>query len=87
MHPSIHAQNNPDKPAVIMAASGETVSFGQLDKNSNKIAHLFRELGLGHGDPIAICMDNRARFFDIAWAAQRAGQIYVAISKRMFLTS
>lgn len=83
MHPSVHAQNHPDKPAVIMAASGETISFGQLDKNSNKIAHLFRQLGLGHGDPIAICMDNRARFFDLAWAAQRAGQIYVAISCRL----
>jgi len=83
MHPSVHAQNHPDKPAIIMASTGETVSFGQLDKNSNQIAHLFRELGLGHGDPIAICMDNRARFFDIAWAAQRAGQIYVAISCRL----
>lgn len=83
MHPSVHAQNHPDKPAIIMAASGETVSYAELDKNSNRIAHLFRQLGLGHGDPIAICMDNRARFFDLVWAAQRAGQIYVAISCRL----
>jgi long-chain acyl-CoA synthetase len=83
MHPSVHAQNHPDKPAIIMAATGETVSYAQLDKNSNQIAHLFRQLGLKHGDPVAICMDNRAKFFDIAWAAQRAGQIYVAISCRL----
>lgn len=83
MHPSVHAQSQPDKPAIIMATTGETVSFGELDKRSNQIAHLFRKLGLKHGDPIAICMDNRARFFDIAWAAQRAGLIYVAISCRL----
>lgn len=83
MHPSVHAQNHPDKPAIIMAASGETVSYAQLNRNSNQIAHLFRQLGLGHGDPIAICMDNQARFFDLVWAAQRAGQIYIAISCRL----
>lgn len=83
MHPHIHAQSQPDKPAVIMAGSGETVSFAKLDENSNRIAHLFRALGLRHGDPVAVCMDNRARFFDIAWAAQRAGQVLVPVSSRL----
>ncbi len=83
MHPSVHAQNQPDKPAVIMANSGETVTYDELDKRSNKMAHLFRQNGLGHGDVVAICMGNRARFFDIVWGAQRAGLIYVAISSRL----
>ena len=46
MHPSIHAAAMPDKPAYIMAASGETVTYGQLDARSNQGAHLFRSLGL-----------------------------------------
>ena len=83
MHPSIHAETQPDKPAVIMAATGETVSFAELDANSNRIAQLFRSLGLAHGDPVAVCMDNRARYFDIAWASQRAGQVLVPISSRL----
>lgn len=83
MHPSVHAKTHPDKPAIIMADSDETVSYAQLDRRSNRIAHLFRQHGLGHGDTIAICMDNRARFYDIVWAAQRAGLIYVAISCRL----
>lgn len=83
MHPHIHAETQPDKPAVIMADSGETVTFAELDAHSNRIAHLFRSLGLKHGDPVAICMDNRPRFFDAVWAAQRAGLIYVAISSRL----
>jgi uncharacterized protein YdhG (YjbR/CyaY superfamily) len=27
MHPSVHARANPDKPAIVMATSGETISY------------------------------------------------------------
>jgi long-chain acyl-CoA synthetase len=83
MHPSIFAQANPDKPAIIMAGSGQSVSYAELDANSNRAAQLYRSLGLGHGDTIAICMENRAEFFDLAWGAQRAGLVFVAISNRL----
>ena len=33
MHPYIHAQKNPQKPAYIVAGSGETVTYRQLDAN------------------------------------------------------
>jgi long-chain acyl-CoA synthetase len=82
-HPVVHAAANPDKPAVIMAGSGETVTYRQLDERSNQCAHLFRSLGLQHGDVVAFCLENRAEFFDLVWGAQRAGLIYVAISCRL----
>ena len=82
-HPSVHAAVNPNKAAIIMAGSGEIVTYGELDNRSNGCAHLFRSLGLGHGDTIAICMENRAEFFDLVWGAQRAGLVYVAISNRL----
>jgi long-chain acyl-CoA synthetase len=82
-HPKTHAATHPDKAAVIMAGSGETISFAQLDANSNRAAHLFRSLGLGHGDTVAICMENRAEFFDLCWGAQRCGLVYVAITNRL----
>jgi long-chain acyl-CoA synthetase len=82
-HPKIHAAANPDKAAVIMAGSGETVTYRELDERSNRAAHLFRSLGLEHGDTVAFCLDNRAAFFDLVWGAQRSGLIYVAISCRL----
>ncbi len=82
-HAVVHAAANPDKPAVIMAGSGETVTYRQLDERSNQCAHLFRSLGLQHGDTVAFCLENRAEFFDLVWGAQRAGLIYVAISCRL----
>jgi acyl-CoA synthetase (AMP-forming)/AMP-acid ligase II len=46
MHPSVHAKTHPDKAAYIMAYSGETVTYGELEARSNQTAHLFRALGL-----------------------------------------
>ena len=83
MHPYIHAQTNPDKPAYIMAASGEVVTYRQLDQQSNRIAQLFRARGLKPGDHIALYLENNPRFFEICWGAQRSGLIYTAISSRL----
>ncbi len=78
MYPQTYAKESPDKPAIVMARSGETVSYGQLDRASNKGAHLFRKLGLQTGDCMAIYMENRADFMQVAWAAYRAG-LYIAL--------
>jgi long-chain acyl-CoA synthetase len=83
MHPYIHAQKHPDKPAYIMASGGEAVTYRQLDQQSNRIAQLFRALGLKAGDHIAILLENNPRFFEICWGAQRSGLIYTAISTRL----
>ncbi|HEY7852404.1 MAG TPA: acyl-CoA synthetase [Caulobacteraceae bacterium] len=83
MHPSIHAKSHPDKPAYIMAASGETVTFGELEARSNQGAHLFRKLGLAAGDAIAIFMDNSPRYYEVLWAAQRSGLRFTCISSKL----
>ena len=83
MHPSHHAKTDPGKAAYIMANSGETVTFGQLEERSNQIAHAFRDAGLKPGDTIALFAENSARYFEICWAAQRSGLYYVCISSRL----
>lgn len=83
MHPAHHAKTHPDRAAYIMASSGETVTYRQLDERSNQGAHLFRGLGLKPGDVIAIFMDNHPRYFEIAWAAQRSGLYYTCISSKL----
>jgi long-chain acyl-CoA synthetase len=46
----------PGKTAFIMAASGESVSFGELEKRANQGARLLRAEGIKPGDHIAILM-------------------------------
>ncbi|MEP6967555.1 MAG: acyl-CoA synthetase [Pseudomonadota bacterium] len=83
MHPSIHAKANPDKAAYVMAASGETVTYGQLDARSNQGAHLLRAAGVGPGDGVALFMDNSPRYYEILWAAQRSGVRFTCVSSKL----
>jgi long-chain acyl-CoA synthetase len=66
-----------------MAGSGEVVTYGQLEARSNQIAHALRGAGCKPGDTIALFAENSPRFFEVCWAAQRAGLYYVAISSRL----
>jgi long-chain acyl-CoA synthetase len=83
MHPFHHAASQPDTPAIIMAGSGETLTYAELEAQSNRIAHLLRGLGLVRGDTIAILMHNEIDFLPICWAAQRSGLVYVAMSTKL----
>jgi long-chain acyl-CoA synthetase len=83
LHPSVHVQKTPDKAAIVMAATGETATYRQLEDRSNQGAQLFRKLGLKPGDAIAIFMENNIRFLEICWAAQRSGLYYTCVSSRL----
>jgi long-chain acyl-CoA synthetase len=80
-HPSFHAQTTPDKPAYVIAETGETLTYAELDRRSNQRAQLFAHIGLKPGDHIALLMENGLPFVEIAWAAQSAGLIYTPISR------
>ena len=79
-HFSAYANETPDRPAYIMANSGEIVTYGELDRRSNQIAHLLRDSGIQRGDHIAIMMKNCAEFLQVAQGALRAGVIFTPIS-------
>jgi long-chain acyl-CoA synthetase len=83
MYPGIHAKTNPDKPAVIMAGTGQAVSYAELDAESNQLAQLLRARGLKQGDSIAICMENNPTYLKATWAGQRSGLYYTAASSRL----
>jgi len=83
MHPFIHAENTPDKPAFIMAGTGESITYRQLEDRSNQVAQYFRSVGLKKGDGVAIFLENNPRYFEICWGAQRSGLFYTCISSRL----
>ena len=83
MYPGAHAASRPDHPAIIMAGSGEQISYRELDEEANRLSHVFRDLGLQPGDHIAFCMENHPRFLAVCWGAHYAGLIYTAMSSRL----
>lgn len=80
MHPSFHALSTPDKPAFIMAESGEQLSYAELERDSNRGAQLLRQLGLQIGDHVAVMIENCTDFVSIAWAVSRAGLYFTPLS-------
>ena len=83
MHPRLHAATEPARPAAILAETGETLTYGALETVGNQGAHYFRSLGIGPGDTIAIWLPNTLRYFEIYWAAQRAGLYITPISTKL----
>jgi acyl-CoA synthetase (AMP-forming)/AMP-acid ligase II len=74
------ARKHPDKPAIVIVESGETVSYGELSDRADQYANLFRLFGFESGDSIAFTLDNCPEFFAICIGAIRAGLYYTAIS-------
>jgi fatty-acyl-CoA synthase len=64
-----------------MAGSGETVSYGELDERSIRLAHVLRGAGLRAGDVVALFMENSPRYHEVYWAAVRSGMYLCAVNK------
>ena len=85
MYPGAHAKTHPDRVAIIMATSGETITYAQLEERTNRLAHFLRSRGLKRLDHYAIFMENNARYVECCGAGERAGLYYTCINS--FLTS
>ena len=80
MYPGIHAKTQPDHPAFIMASTGETVTYAELDRRSNRLAHLLRAHGLQRLDHYAMFMENNNRYLECCAAGVRAGLYYTCVN-------
>src|SRR3569832_128725 len=78
-----HAAGNPDKPAIIIHPSGTVLTFAELEARANRLAHFFRQHGLGEGAAVAIIMENNEHFHAVTWAARRCGLYYVPINSHL----
>jgi len=85
MYPGLHAIQNRDKPAFIMASTGEAVTYGELEQRSNRLAHLLRGQGLKRLDHFSVFMENNNRFVETCVAGERTGLYYTCINS--FLTA
>ncbi|MDX6428508.1 MAG: long-chain acyl-CoA synthetase [Streptosporangiaceae bacterium] len=80
MHLSEIAGRTPDKPAIVMSDDGRITTFAELDRRSRGISGWLRRQGLRPEDHIALLMDNRPEFLEVAWGAQRSGLYYTPVN-------
>jgi long-chain acyl-CoA synthetase len=83
MYPGTYAAEDPGKPATIMAGTGETVSYGELERRSVQLAHVLHDAGLRPGDVVALLTENNLRAMEVYWAVRRSGLFITAVNYRL----
>src|SRR5699024_9655331 len=84
MFPGAFAATTPDKPAMIPPATGEQITYAQLESRSAQLAHLLvDDWGLRRGDTIAVISDNTLEMVEIYWAALRSGLYISAVNHHL----
>ncbi len=83
MYPGTYAAQAPDRIAAIMAGTGETVTYGELERRSAQLAHVLYDAGLRSGDVVALLTENNLRAFEVYWAAMRSGLFITAVNNRL----
>jgi len=72
-----HAARAPEAVAVI--DGGRRVSYGELDRGANRLAHHLRERGVGAEHRVALCVERSAAMVEVILAIVKAGGAYVPL--------
>jgi long-chain acyl-CoA synthetase len=80
MYPGTHAAPRANQPAFIMATTGETVTYAELEARTNRLAHFLRSRGLSRLDHYSIFMENNSRYLESCGAGERAGLYFTCIN-------
>lgn len=84
MFPGAFIASTPDKPAVIRPATGEEITYAQLETRSAQLAHLLVDgWGLRPGETVAVVSDNTLEMVEIYWAAIRSGLYISAVNHHL----
>ena len=76
MYPPSISRDHPDALAYVMANSGESLTYAQLDAASNQLARHWRHSGVAAGDSVVIAMENNLGWPVAVAAGMRSG-LYV----------
>jgi bile acid-coenzyme A ligase len=75
------AANSPDEPAV--TCEGRTMTRGELDQSTNRLARAYAELGVRQGDYVTIVMPNSIEWVQAVLATWKLGAVPQPLSARL----
>ncbi|MDA0979621.1 MAG: long-chain-fatty-acid--CoA ligase, partial [Proteobacteria bacterium] len=80
---SRRASMNGSREAYVDAHSGLRLTFDELNRRSNQVAHMLLEQGVSKGDRVAIMLMNSAEYFEAYFAVAKIGGIVVPLNWRL----
>src|SRR5215207_5121349 len=69
-----------DRPALVDGITGKEITYAQLDAMSRRMAAAFAELGVQHGDTIALYSPNTIIYPVVFYGATRAGATVTTVN-------
>jgi acyl-CoA synthetase (AMP-forming)/AMP-acid ligase II len=78
---SFHAQHQPTTPAVL--CEGRTLTYEQLHRESNRVAHALQSAGLGPGDRVAYLGKESEHYYEILFGCAKSGTVLVPVNWRL----
>lgn len=80
LYPGTVAERDPTKHAIFRPATGDSLTYRELEERSRRIAHFLRARGLRPGDHVAMVSGNDLRMMEIYWGALRSGLYITAVN-------
>jgi amino acid adenylation domain-containing protein len=72
-----HAENHPE--AIALMFEGEGMSYGELDRRANQVAHRLLDLGVQTDDRVAVCVDRGFGLIVSLLGILKSGAAYVPL--------
>ncbi len=76
-----HARATPEAPA--LTYEDTTISFGELDERSSRVANALVNAGIMAGDRVAVLSKNCPEFYEIVFGCNKIGAIVVGLNWRL----
>ncbi|MFF8732441.1 long-chain-fatty-acid--CoA ligase [Streptomyces sp. NPDC015171] len=76
-----HAERRPDTPAVL--CEGRSLTYGELHRESNRVAHAIRAAGLTEGDRVAYLGKESEHYYEILFGCAKSGTVLVPVNWRL----
>ncbi|WP_330286928.1 fatty acid--CoA ligase [Streptomyces sp. NBC_00576] len=78
---SFHARHQPATPAV--RCEGRTLTYEQLHRESNRVAHALKAAGLVPGDRVAYLGKESEHYYEILFGCAKSGTVLVPVNWRL----
>jgi fatty-acyl-CoA synthase len=72
-----------DPAALAVEENARRLTYGELDARVCRVASMLRQLGVAHGDRIALLSENRTEYLEVQLAAARIGAIVACQNWRL----
>lgn len=79
VHELFEKQANQNADRVAVACGEQQLSYGELNRRANQLAHYLRALGVQPEMPVALCMERSPEMIVGLLAVQKAGGVYVPL--------